>query len=360
MTAAAPITPDQVDLADRLATKYGRPGLPGCEPDDVRQVALLAIHGGDNAKWRITDHLREHGAFGRSDRADHVRPDRGSLAVSTDAPFSESDGRTVLDVLPGDEQQHAEPEPTPTIVALGTNRHGTLYRCPTTGGEARTLLPFGLVRRAADAYTSPPWPSTKSVAGPLGVSPGRLERVLRGLRLIRSKRASAVLREQRRRGEPLDPTADPVLEAVRLGEHTDEKVQVGAECGRAPRRHYWNARRSARRRQRAFTPSGNLRRLSTRDRAIVRAAASGVRRAEIAESHGITYARVSQIVAPFETGVHAPAPAPTPDQRARAERNGAIARRAEAGETHVSIARGFGLTPQHVGQIVKAHSTPDP
>ena len=133
---AEPLTTEDVACADRYARRYGRRGWPGCEPDDLRQVALLALARGRSPFGDVVNTLRKDGPVRRGDR-DTVRPERAGLAVEIDAPISDADPRTGHDLYPS-----SAPDPSEVSAAsdLAARLRALAARLPTSVADARPVF----------------------------------------------------------------------------------------------------------------------------------------------------------------------------------------------------------------------------
>ena len=356
------LTDEQNDRARWIAHALGKPGLPGCEPDDLWSVAVEHALLGEPMHWRAVDYLRRNGPAGREGTPEAKRPDRAGYARSTDVALADGDPRTLLDLLPAHTQEHAEPDAPYPLVALDTNRYGTRYLWRPTGLTARSRLPFGALRKSIDAYLSDAFPMSEA-AERVGAARSTFQGLLKALGVSRSRSQGRTLYWQARKGEPLDPDAEIDVDAAEAYQALGSYEEAARVINRSPTtasRRVRSAKERARALRFAFEPVGDLAAVSDRDRDIVTRAAGGEPYETIAADHGVTRSRVGQILRAFKAGTPPPGTVPTPRQKALAERNAAIIQRAEAGERFVSIAPDFGLTPQSIGQIVKAHRSQTP
>lgn len=281
---------------------------PLCDPEELRSVALLAIakaaltSASDPAlvatvaHRAITNHLRTHGPAKRSKK-------RRTVVRSLDAPVHAAAAGTLLDRLAAPEETSDAEPARPTLIVLDTDGRGTLYRCPETGGEVRTKAPYGAVRRAFDAHTAPPYLSTREAAEAAGQPFDRVRYVLRALGVVRPQSAAVAVWWQRRKGEDPEPAADPRRETLRLGAHVDRLEDVGRVRDRHPS-ILWAHRAAKARETRRFRPVGDLSALSERDRAVVRAVASGRTLRSVSREYGMHESNVARIVRPHKPASH--------------------------------------------------------
>lgn len=278
--------------AKLLAHKHQVPGVPGCEFEDIEAVALQTALEGRTMVHGVITWLQKHGPYRRRVEGKEIRlrPDRQQNRLEDILPS----GQTRIETLALPQDEDADEEDRKVLTAVSENKRGVLYSFGS--GSARTSIPYGSLRRALDLYLVS-FVSVRQAADEARVPPAALNKFLLTLGVRRDQASAARVEWQHRKGEVPNPLPELHAEALHKA-HYGSKKDAGRSLGRSTRL-YWTARRVQARFSRSFIPVGDMSSLSSRDRAIVRSAASGLTGEETARRFRLSAGRISKIVSPF-------------------------------------------------------------